>query len=127
MTTPDLSPVTPILRAEAAAGLAAALSAYVACGGGWALLASLFLTPDIAMLGYLRGPRIGAMAYNLAHWSVPAAALAAAGLWTDTSLATQAGLIWLAHIAFDRMMGYGLKLPTAFGLTHLGRLGRASA
>jgi hypothetical protein len=28
-------------------------------------------------------------------------------------------LIWLAHIGFDRMLGYGLKYPTFFEDTHL--------
>ena len=33
-------------------------------------------------------------------------------------------LIWVAHIGFDRMLGYGLKYPTAFGHTHLGVVGK---
>ena len=33
-------------------------------------------------------------------------------------------LIWAAHIGFDRALGYGLKYPTSFGETHLGRIGR---
>jgi hypothetical protein len=35
-----------------------------------------------------------------------------------------AATIWVAHIGFDRMLGYGLKYPTAFSDTHLGRIGR---
>jgi hypothetical protein len=35
-------------------------------------------------------------------------------------------VIWLAHIGFDRLMGYGLKYATAFGHTHLGMLGTQS-
>lgn len=34
------------------------------------------------------------------------------------------GLAWLAHIAADRALGYGLKRPTSFHDTHLGRIGR---
>lgn len=30
-----------------------------------------------------------------------------------------------AHVGFDRALGYGLKLPTGFKDTHLGRIGRA--
>ena len=30
--------------------------------------------------------------------------------------------IWVAHIGFDRLLGYGLKYPTAFKDTHIGRL-----
>ena len=31
----------------------------------------------------------------------------------------------LAHIGLDRMLGYGLKSSEAFGITHLGPIGRA--
>ncbi len=34
-------------------------------------------------------------------------------------------LVWLAHIGFDRALGYGLKYAEGFGFTHLGRLGNA--
>jgi hypothetical protein len=34
-------------------------------------------------------------------------------------------LVWSAHIGFDRLLGYGLKYPSSFGDTHLGRTGRA--
>ena len=34
------------------------------------------------------------------------------------------GLIWIAHIAFDRMLGLGLKYPEGFRFTHLGPVGR---
>jgi Domain of unknown function (DUF4260) len=35
---------------------------------------------------------------------------------------TQVGLIWLAHIGIDRVLGYGLKYPTGFKDTHLSRV-----
>jgi hypothetical protein len=38
------------------------------------------------------------------------------------SLALSLALIWLAHIGMDRMVGYGLKYPTAFKDTHLSRV-----
>ena len=31
-------------------------------------------------------------------------------------------LIWLSHIGFDRLIGYGLKYETAFKDTHLQRV-----
>jgi hypothetical protein len=34
------------------------------------------------------------------------------------------GAIFVAHSGMDRMMGYGLKLPSSFQDTHLGRIGR---
>lgn len=39
---------------------------------------------------------------------------------------TGAGIIWTAHIGFDRMMGYGLKYSASFGFTHLGVIGRGA-
>ena len=37
-----------------------------------------------------------------------------------------AGIIWGAHVGFDRALGYGLKYSTGFGFTHLGLIGRAA-
>jgi hypothetical protein len=34
--------------------------------------------------------------------------------------------IFVAHSGMDRMAGYGLKLPSSFRDTHLGRIGRGS-
>jgi hypothetical protein len=34
----------------------------------------------------------------------------------------QIALIWAAHIAIDRVLGFGLKYPTAFKDTHLNRI-----
>jgi hypothetical protein len=85
---------------------------------------AVFLAPDLSMLAYLIGPRAGALAYSLAHTYVLAAALTLAGFAIAIPLAAAGGLIWIAHIGFDRALGYGLKYPTAFGDTHLGRVGR---
>jgi hypothetical protein len=41
-------------------------------------------------------------------------------------IALTIALIWLAHAGFDRLLGYGLKYPTAFTDTHLGRIGKSS-
>ena len=115
-----------ILRLEGAAALTAALAAYAHWGPGWGVFALLFLVPDLSMLGYLAGPRVGAAAYNAGHSSLGPAILAAAGLMAPAPLATAAALVWVVHIGFDRLLGYGLKYPTAFGHTHLGAIGRAA-
>jgi hypothetical protein len=36
-----------------------------------------------------------------------------------------AGLSWIAHIALDQTLGYGLKLPKSFEHTVLGPIGRS--
>lgn len=100
--------------------------AYIYLQGPWWVFAVLFLAPDLSMLGYLAGPRVGASAYNLVHTSALPLALIAVSVIANTPMATLIGLIWLAHIAWDRMLGYGLKLPTGFNDTHLGRIGRGA-
>jgi hypothetical protein len=115
-----------ILRAEGAAVLAAALWAYGLAGGSWWLFALLLLAPDLSMLGYLRGPRVGAAAYNLGHTYLVPLGLLALGQVLAAPVLTGLGLIWAAHVGLDRMLGYGLKYPWGFGATHLGAL-RAGA
>lgn len=114
------------LRCEAAIVLAASAAAYHWLGGAWLPFAALFLLPDLSMLAYLRGSEAGARAYNLAHsYAAPAAGALMAALVTS-SLPSPLWLIWVAHIAFDRAAGYGLKQDTSFHATHLGAIGRAN-
>ena len=99
--------------------LALAVWAFGLEGASWWWFAGL-LAPDLAMLGYLGGARVGAAAYNAAHtYAAPALIAVAAPVW---SLAVPVALVWAAHIGMDRMLGYGLKLPTRFKDTHLGPL-----
>ena len=108
-----------ILRAEGLAVLVASVWAYAALGSGWWLLAVLILAPDLSMLGYLGGARIGAALYNAAHTYVVPLALLALGQSGAVPLGTALGLIWAAHIGMDRVLGYGLKYPWGFKATHL--------
>lgn len=108
-----------ILRAEGLAVLVASVWAYAALGSGWWLLAVLILAPDLSMLGYLAGARIGAALYNAAHTYVVPLALLALGQSGAVPLGTALGLIWAAHIGMDRVLGYGLKYPWGFKATHL--------
>ncbi|MDO8485579.1 MAG: DUF4260 family protein [Candidatus Limnocylindrales bacterium] len=84
----------------------------------------MLLVPDISMLGYVRDPRLGALAYNLVHnWTMGLGVLGL-GLVADVAPISLAGGILIAHVGIDRALGYGMKLPTAFTDTHLGRIGR---
>lgn len=117
------------LRLEGLTVLTLAVLLWERGGHSWPLLVILFLVPDLSFAGYLAGPCIGAVIYNLAHSYVgPGLATALALL---TGRPPVIALIWAAHIGFDRALGYGLKYPTHFKDTHLGRLpggrGRASA
>lgn len=112
------------LQIEGAAALIAGLSVYGSMGGNWLLAVPLLLLPDVSMVGYLRDPRLGAMTYNVVHnWAVGLAALAAGWLLSAVPLQL-AGAILIAHVGGDRLLGYGLKYPSAFGDTHLGHIGR---
>ena len=86
----------------------------------------LFLiAPDVSMVGYLRGPRAGAIVYNLAHDLATGVAIAGVGLAMGSVPVAAAGAIVVAHSGMDRMMGYGLKLPSSFKDTQLGRIGHS--
>jgi hypothetical protein len=111
-----------LLRAEGVAVAAAAIALYFHADYPWWLLVALALAPDVSMVGYLAGSRIGAAAYDAAHTYVLPVGLAAIGLILDAETAIQLGLIWLTHIGVDRAIGYGLKYPTDFKDTHLQRV-----
>jgi Domain of unknown function (DUF4260) len=113
-------------RLEGLALLAASLIAFVITAPNWILFVALLLAPDLAMIGYLRGPQIGAIAYNLAHLKILPLALGSIGLLTGNTLEIQLALIWFAHIGMDRALGYGLKLETGFSDTTFGKIGRQS-
>ena len=116
--------VSAVLRLEGAAAFAAAIALYGHDGFSWLAFAVLFLAPDLSMLAYLVGPRAGAFAYDLVHTYALALPLAVAGFAVGSTVASALALIWIAHIGFDRMLGYGLKYRSGFGDTHLGRIGR---
>lgn len=112
------------LRAEGVAVLAAGAGLYLHLGGALIWLVPVILAVDISMVGYLVGPRPGALIYNLAHnWAAGVAVLALAW-WLGSPAIGLIGAILVAHTGMDRAAGYGLKYPTAFADTHLGRLGR---
>jgi Domain of unknown function (DUF4260) len=112
------------LRLEGAAVFVAGLVVYGQLGGPWWLALPLLLLPDVSAAGYLAAPRTGALSYNVVHnWAF---GLAVLGLGLATGVAPIAilGAAAIAHVGLDRAVGYGLKLPTSFNDTHLGRIGR---
>lgn len=113
-------------QAEGALVFVAALALYGAGGWGFAWWAAIliFFAPDLSFAAYLAGPKFGAMAYNAVHIYGFGAGLMALGALAGMPLLIALGLLWLGHSGFDRMLGYGLKLPEGFDQTHLGRIGR---
>lgn len=115
-----------LLRAEGGAVLALAAAGFGHTGVSWWWFGGLFLVPDLAMLGYLGGPRLGAACYNAAHTYLGPALLGAVAVATGWALGLGLALTWTAHIGLDRLLGYGLKRPTGFADTHLGTIGKAA-
>ena len=111
-----------LLHAEGLAIAAVAVTLYFHEGYEWWLLLLLALAPDLAMIGYAAGPRVGAASYDLVHTYVLPVLLAAAGVIWDSDTLVKLALIWLTHIGVDRAVGYGLKYPSGFKDTHLQRV-----
>jgi len=123
MDTPVSGTPRRLLRAEGLAVLLASVTGYYAIGASWTLFAAVILLPDLGLLGYLAGARIGALAYNAVHTYLGPATLAALAYSAVIPGAWPICLIWIAHIGLDRALGFGLKYPSAFQATHLGALG----
>jgi hypothetical protein len=111
-----------LLRAEGIVILASATVFFAREDASWWLFALLFFAPDLSMVGYAAGTRIGAFVYNAFHSTAVALPLSVAGVMADWPVVVAIGLIWLAHIGFDRVLGYGLKYPEGFKETHLQRV-----
>jgi hypothetical protein len=112
----------PLLRTEGISLLALSVLLYWMNGGSWLLFGVLLLAPDLSMLGYLAGPKVGAAIYNAFHTYAMPAVVGALGIIFASPFAIAVALIWFAHIGVDRTVGYGLKYPSSFKDTHLQRL-----
>jgi uncharacterized protein DUF4260 len=113
------------LRLEGLAAFVGGLALFGTVGGNWLLVVPLLLLPDVSAAGYLINRRVGAVTYNLVHNWAPGLAVLGVGFGLAVPALQLVGAILIAHVGMDRAAGYGLKLPTAFGDTHLGRMGRA--
>lgn len=113
-----------LLRLEGLAVLLVSVLIYSRTDGHWGIFALWFFVPDLAMAGYALGSRAGAVLYNLTHSYIGALLLIAIAVIWPTAVTLPVGIIWMAHIGFDRMLGYGLKYRRGFGFTHLGNIGK---
>jgi hypothetical protein len=97
---------------------------YAVWGGYWWVYVVVFLVPDLSFAAYLAGPKVGAIIYNAAHSYMAPMSLMITGFALTSPLTLSIAMIWLAHIGFDRALGYGLKYEAGFTFTHLGRIGQ---
>ena len=82
------------------------------------------LAPDLSMVGYAAGNRVGAVCYNFVHHKGVAIAVYLLGLYSYNEAFEFAGVILFGHSSMDRAMGYGLKYFSGFQDTHLGKIGK---
>jgi len=92
----------------------------------WWWFFGLLLAPDVGMLGYLMGNRIGAIGYNLFHHKGLALAIYLIGIYLSVPLCQLIGAILFSHASLDRIFGYGLKYDKGFKFTHLGEIGNVN-
>jgi hypothetical protein len=116
-----------LLKLEEAAMFALAVLVFKALGLPWWWFALLLLAPDLGALGYLAGPQVGAITYNLVHHKGVAIVLYLLGVWMNSVLLQLAGIVLFAHSSADRVFGFGLKYPDSFNNTHLGPIGQAAS
>ncbi|UZH54143.1 DUF4260 domain-containing protein [Salinimicrobium tongyeongense] len=114
------------LQLEELAMLLLGLFGFTLLDYSWWWFLTLFLAPDLSMIGYAFGNITGAFMYNLFHHRATAIFSYFAGFFLEVPGLQLAGLIIFSHAAFDRLLGYGLKYEQGFKYTHLGTIGKTN-
>lgn len=110
--------ITVALKFDALAIFLAAIAGYIHGGESWWWFALFFVLPDIAIIPYGLFPSASPWPrriYNTAHTYAFPAVLAV----IFHASAPYALLGWVAHIALDRLLGFGLKSSQGFKITHV--------
>ena len=110
------------LRAEGVIAFAWGVVIWVLLNQPLPLLLVALLLPDLSMLGYLRGPHVGAILYNIVHNWATAGLVLLIALVAQSGPLILVGAVLLGHVGIDRALGYGLKYPSAFKDSHLQRV-----
>lgn len=113
-----------ILKLEELAMFLACVYTLYIFDAAWWMYPVLLLGPDISMLGYLAGNKVGAWSYNFFHHKGIASILLITGVYANIDQLFFAGVILFGHASMDRLAGYGLKYENGFKFTHLGEIGK---
>lgn len=113
-----------ILRVEEAGMLLLSFYLSILLGFDWWLFILFLFAPDLSMLGYVFGNRIGSVMYNIIHFRLFAVLIGIAGYYFSIPVLTLIGLILFGHSSLDRIFGFGLRYPENFRSTHLGWIGK---
>ena len=103
-----------LLHLEGLIVFVAAIVVYREIGGSWLRFALLFFIPDVSMAAYFFGTKVGATFCNIGHTYASPFLLWLMAYFAHFPSLFFACAIWVAHIGFDRLLGYGLKYPMAF-------------
>lgn len=115
-----------ILKLEEIAMLLLGIFGFSFLDYQWWWFLILFLAPDLGMIGYAFGNKLGTFLYNLFHHKGVAILLYFTGFFSAIPVLQLIGVILFSHAAFDRMLGYGLKYEKGFKFTHLGTIGKVN-
>ena len=113
-----------VLKLEEAALFILGIFLFSRLSYEWWWFLVLILAPDLSMIGYVFGNKIGAFAYNIFHLKRVALLIYAIGCYLSIESIQLTGIILFSHSAMDRVFGYGLKYETGFKYTHLGEIGK---
>lgn len=113
-----------LIRLEELAMFALSILLFANLPFAWWWFPALILAPDIGMIGYAFGNKVGAYAYNLFHHKGVAILVYALGWWLSNDYFLLSGIILFGHASMDRIFGYGLKYEKGFKFTHLGEIGK---
>ena len=116
--------MTLLLRLEQLAIFIISILLTVYIGYEWWWFFVLLLLPDLSMLGYIFGNKMGASMYNFFHHQGVALFFIFLGYAAIDPKISMLGIVLLGHSALDRTLGYGLKYNKGFKYTHLGEVGR---
>lgn len=90
----------------------------------WWWFPALLLVPDLSMISYAFGNKVGAWCYNVIHHRALAIAVYLLGIYLANDAIQLTGIMLFSHSSMDRMFGYGLKYEKGFKFTHLGEIGK---
>lgn len=113
-----------MIRLEELAMLLLALFTLGEYDSPWWCYLLLVIGPDVSMVGYLAGNKMGAWVYNFFHHKGVAVLTFLPGLIFSVGWIAITGVILFGHSSMDRFFGYGLKTEQGFKHTHLGIIGK---
>ena len=112
-----------IIRVESLVVFLSTIFFYQTMQYKWIWFAILFFVPDIAIMFYMINKRVGSICYNIIHtYSIPIIGILINSLFFKMDFINIISLTFIAHISMDRFIGFGLKYPDDFKVTHIQNL-----